>query len=218
MAIESYHPSRIVTIWKNHRKSRKIILFFVLSVAFSLFVAYLLSLFFEFIEARPGVLLNDPLFNIISPIDLSTPIFIVLYLMLFISIYRLCFEPIKFILGLNGYTLIILIRIITLYVTPLDHSPNMIELKDPFLWFFYPGHMITKDLFFSGHTATGFFLYLLLPPGRLKKIFLIATLFVASALIIQQVHYSVDVFAGFAFSYLSYSIITVIERKFLSKK
>jgi len=47
-----------------------------------------------------------------------------------------------------------------MYSAPLDAPERLILLNDPFVQFIGSGEALTKDLFFSGHTATLFLLFL----------------------------------------------------------
>jgi hypothetical protein len=55
---------------------------------------------------------------------------------------------------------------------------------------------ITKDLFFSGHTATMVFVCFFLPDMRERKIAIGLTIVLVIFLLIQHVHYSLDILAA----------------------
>jgi membrane-associated phospholipid phosphatase len=66
-------------------------------------------------------------------------------------------------------------------------------LADPLSNAFYGSKFVTKDLFFSGHTSTLFIMFLCLT-GRTDRILaLIATVVVGILLLVQHVHYTLDV-------------------------
>jgi membrane-associated phospholipid phosphatase len=99
---------------------------------------------------------------------------------------------------------ILLFRILTLSLVPLREPLDLIFLEDPFLNdLIYPGRIV-RDLFFSGHTALIFSMFLL--SGK-KLIFLILTIIVGFSLMIQRVHFSIDVFAAIPFAYLAVFIV-----------
>lgn len=85
------------------------------------------------------------------------------------------------------------------------------------LQLFGKGEILTKDLFFSGHTGTLFLLFLLVENKYLKTIFLAATILVGSAVLLQHVHYSVDVFVAPFVAYGSFRIIKVLHLQKQSK-
>jgi membrane-associated phospholipid phosphatase len=94
----------------------------------------------------------------------------------------------------------------------------MILLNDPFVQFFGSGDVLTKDLFFSGHTATLFLLFLISEKKYLKIIFLLCTILVGIAVLLQHVHYTIDVLAAPFFAYASYKLAAVINEKIKIKK
>jgi membrane-associated phospholipid phosphatase len=77
--------------------------------------------------------------------------------------------------------------------------------------FFGTGQTLTKDLFFSGHTATLFILFLVSEKKIIKTVFLISTIAVAIAVLLQQVHYSIDVFAAVFFTYACYKLLVKVR-------
>jgi hypothetical protein len=95
-----------------------------------------------------------------------------------------------------------------MYLVPLNPPPGMIPLGDPFVEYFGTGRLLTKDLFFSGHTATIFLFYLVSDPARrgLKIIFLICTVLVAVFVLLQHVHYTIDVASAPFFTFSAYKI------------
>jgi membrane-associated phospholipid phosphatase len=98
-----------------------------------------------------------------------------------------------------------------MYLLPLEPPAQMIPLNDPFVQFFGSGEILTKDLFFSGHTSTLFILFLITESKPLKNIFLTATVLVAIFVVLQHVHYTVDVIAAPFFAYTSFRIFKVIQ-------
>jgi membrane-associated phospholipid phosphatase len=101
-----------------------------------------------------------------------------------------------------------------MYTLPLEAPLTMIALKDPFIEFFGNGQTLTKDLFFSGHTATSFLLFLAMKNKYIKPIFLAISISMAIFVLMQHVHYTVDVIAAPFFSYGSYMISKSIHYKY----
>ena len=66
---------------------------------------------------------------------------------------------------------------------------------------------MTKDLFFSGHTSTVVLLFLCLPGKVDKGLALISIVVVGSLLLVQHVHYTLDVLGAIFFTWLSYRIV-----------
>jgi membrane-associated phospholipid phosphatase len=90
----------------------------------------------------------------------------------------------------------------------------MIALEDPFVEFFGGGKTLTKDLFFSGHTATSFIFYLTSVNKKIKMLFLILTVIMALSVLLMHVHYTVDVVVAPLASFTSYRISKKIIKKF----
>jgi membrane-associated phospholipid phosphatase len=88
----------------------------------------------------------------------------------------------------------------------------MIILNDPLVEFFGTGQTLTKDLFFSGHTATLLILFLVSEKKIVKTVFLISTILVAIAVLLQHVHYTIDVFAAVFFTYACYKLLAKVRK------
>jgi membrane-associated phospholipid phosphatase len=70
------------------------------------------------------------------------------------------------------------------------------------------------DLFFSGHTALVFAIYLL--SGK-KWPFLLLSIVIGTLLVMQRVHYSIDVIAAFPFAWCAVSLSRWIGGKVFEK-
>ena len=170
--------------------------------------------FINAVEARNGVELNDPVLKLFHPIDLSGFIFSIIYLSIIIGLITLLVDPKRLVIALQVYTLIVMVRIITLYLTPLNAPGNMIPLIDPIVNNFGTGQLLTKDLFFSGHTATLFLLFLVSENKKIKLIFLLGFVIIAIAVLLQHVHYTIDVVAAPFFTYTAFRIILLSRKRF----
>jgi hypothetical protein len=179
---------------------------FWLSVAYLTVVLIILPIFLEYIETRRGFLLEDPLLNLFSPIDLTWFTFLLIYVSLAAAVINFSVTPRLFHTAILTYSIVVTFRIIAMYMLPLNPPQNIILLNDPFVQLFGTGEILTKDLFFSGHTSTLFMLYLIAENKFYKKLFLISTVVVALSVIIQHVHYTIDVFAAPFFTYTAYKI------------
>ena len=101
-------------------------------------------------------------------------------------------------LMLMSFTLLCLARMVSIVMVPLDPPDGLIKLNDPLTSLIYGGKdkFITKDLFFSGHTATMVFVCYFLPTKQERRIALGLSLVLVALLLIQHVHYSLDVAAA----------------------
>jgi len=198
---------KIKNDWKNELTNRtfkfKLIITSITLVALLTF----LTEFLLFIEQRPGALLNDPLLKLLPAIDVTWFTFFIIYLGLFVAVLHLIKYPKLFIAASQAYILMISLRIIAMYLIPLEPPAGMISLQDPVVEIFGTGQLLLKDLFFSGHTATLFLFSLTARTKKMRSFFIILTILVGAAVLIQHVHYSIDVFAAPFFAFASYKIV-----------
>ena len=203
--------------WKLFLKDRKNLTEFIITAIIVTAVIIAFSHFLHFIEQRDGVVLNDPILKSFNPIDLTWLIFALIYLSLIIFIITTFSKPNKLLISFQAYGLMLIFRTIAMYITPFEAPEKIILLDDPFVQFFAKGDILTKDLFFSGHTGTLFLVSLLAENKTLKTIFLILTILVGSAVLLQHVHYSIDVFVAPFVAFASYRIIKELHIKFFER-
>ena len=66
---------------------------------------------------------------------------------------------------------------------------------------------LTKDLFFSGHTATTFLLVLYLwPRPRLRAVALAAHVLVVASVLLARLHYAIDVVGAWAITFALFAL------------
>ncbi len=197
--------------WKEALKTKKFLVTFVATIFLLIIILTALANFLNFVETRDGVTLNDPLLNLFEPVDLTWLTFALIYVSLFLAVFFFIKKPALLVTALQSYILLIVFRIIAMYLLPLDPPDGMIKLSDPLVELFGTGQLLTKDLFFSGHTATLFLLFLLAEKKPLKSFFLTSTIIVAVSVLLQHVHYSIDVFSAPFFAYCSFMIVKNIR-------
>lgn len=157
--------------------------------------------FLGYVEQRPGVVLVDPVLAAFHPVDVTWWVFAVLYLSLGTGVATLLRTPRALVMGVQTYLLMVAVRTVMMFVTPLDPPPTMIPLLDPVVtwlreWLGQRSAATltpTKDLFFSGHTATMCVLGLTAQSPWLRRFFFACAGVMASLVIVQHVHYTVDV-------------------------
>lgn len=163
--------------------------------------------FFKMIERRPGVVLVDPVLAFFDPIELTWLIFLLIYFSLGAGFLLLLKNPVRWILAVQAYALMVGIRMIMMACVPLDPPPTMIPLIDPLVRYVGTGEFMTRDLFFSGHTATMTLIYLTAEGRRLRLFFGVSAIAVALSVIFQHVHYTIDVLVAPFVSYSSWRMI-----------
>ena len=154
--------------------------------------------YFQWIQLRKGVQWNDPLLNAIPALNVSYLIFGIIYLSVIYLLYRLIQEPKKFLWFAWAFNLETAFRFITIYLVALEPPFGLVDLHDPLAEIFIYGDnlAITKDLFFSGHTATMVFVCFFLPTTKERWLAFGLSLVLVSLLLIQHVHYTLDVIAA----------------------
>jgi len=169
-------------------------------------ILILLPTFFAFIEKREGMVLKDFVLDAIPAKDVSIPTFIIIWSVVLLVFYRIYQNPRLFLLVAYGFILMCVLRMLTISLLPLNPPPGLIVLKDPIANIAYGrnGIFITKDLFYSGHTGNMFLFFLCLQHKWDKIIALTASFLVGILVMVQHIHYSIDVIAAFLFTFFIY--------------
>nr|WP_255476794.1 sphingomyelin synthase family protein [Mucilaginibacter sp. AK015] len=100
---------------------------------------------------------------------------------------------------------------LTIYLVALDPPKGLIHLVDPLTGVFYGNNVITRDLFFSGHTSTLVLIFLCLEKRTDKILGFISIVAVMALLLVQHIHYTIDVVAAPVIVYM----IFVLTRRLL---
>ena len=180
---------------------KKLITGIIIQSAILIFFPY----FFSYIEQRQdGIILHDWILNLLTPRDLSVPIFIIMWSTTVLAIYRCVNQPAVFLTILYSLIFLCFARMLAIYFVHLEPPVNLIPLKDPLTSITYGGRglFITKDLFFSGHTSNMLLLALCLPKKSDKIIAFTAAISIGIMVLMQHVHYSVDVFGAVLITFL----------------
>lgn len=169
----------------------------VLVVVLALFTRFL-----AVVETREGVVFADPVLALFAPVDVTWLTFAIIYGALLLAIGYLLRHPAALLLALQSYTALVLTRMAAMFLLPLDPPAAMLPLVDPIVEFAGSGGAtLSRDLFFSGHTSTLFLLVLVVPHRLLQGIFIGCTVLVGCCVLLQHVHYSIDVVAAPFFAY-----------------
>jgi hypothetical protein len=172
-------------------------------------------------ETREGIQLMDPLLLMIPAHDLSEIIFALTYAALATFLLSTIIQPITFIIGLQGYCLLIIMRTLSIYFVPLAPPDGMILLKDPVTILFMSkpdGGYIVKDLFFSGHVSTIMLFFFASNNKIIKRILLMLAITISILLLIQHVHYTIDIVAAPFFSFLAFKSSLYLQKLIHLKK
>lgn len=162
--------------------------------------------FLEFIENRPGVVFADPFLVLFPPLNLTLITFVLIYGGLILAIVVLGQYPWRLLHAMQAYVVLIVLRIAYMYFLPLDPPSTFIPLKDPFVEYFGSGVVLTRDLFFSGHTATMVLLGFVMPWRDMRIGFYAGAGVIALCVLVQHVHYTIDVIVAPCVAYAAYGL------------
>lgn len=205
--LDQYSPISVSLQWKQAFNRKDFSTWLILTPAYLIFLVVFLNWFLPDINQRRGFVLTDPLLSVLPAVNLSVWIFSVLYLSVLVTLVYLLGHPERFLRILMTAALVYTLRILTIYLIPLNPPTGCIPLADPLmLHFAYGGVIITKDLFFSGHTACMLMLVLAVRK-KVLKIFLAAGLIaVMLMLLFQHAHYTVDILGAIVFTPMCWKI------------
>jgi len=165
-----------------------------------------LPFFFDFIEARNGYLMNDYVLEWIPARNVSVAVFFLIWSSCLLLVIRISRDPMMLLVMLWAYNGVTLLRMACISLISLNPPSGLIPLADPITNQFYGDHYITHDLFFSGHTTTVFLVFLCLKKKSDRIYALFASIILGILLLVQHVHYTVDVLAAPVFTYAVYRL------------
>ena len=186
--------------WQEKRFRNKVLTgIFLLTI-----ILICLPFYFQYIEKRKGVIFNDAILTHIPAYNVYLLIFILVWSNALLMLITVIKKPSVFLRFLFAYILLFIARGICIFLIPLETPPDIINLTDPLTNYFYGVNFITKDLFFSGHVSTMFLIYLCQHNKFVKYFTLISCIFLSVLVLIQHIHYSIDVIFAFPFTYICY--------------
>lgn len=178
-------------------------------------VLALLPVFFQHIERRNGVLLHDMVLAELPALNMSVPIFTCIWSMFFLFVFRSVQSPMLFMTVLYGFIIVCITRLGTISLVALNPPLHLVPLVDPISNTFYGKSFITKDLFYSGHTATQWLFFLSFRRKTDRIMALFCTIAVGFLVLVQHVHYTIDVLAAPLFTTICYYIgRNIVNSKF----
>lgn len=160
--------------------------------------------------------MHDPVLNTLGPWQVSIPTFTVLYGCLLVVLVTIARLPLRILHGLCAYILMMLLRMVAMATITLEPPSGIIPLIDPLTQAFYPGNApFLKDLFFSGHTATLVLMALLAPKGAIRLFAWICAAMVGTLVLVQHVHWTVDVLVAVPAAWLAWKSAGILVRKWV---
>ena len=211
-------PGAAAGAWREAWSEQRFRVEAVLSPIALVGVLTVLARFLSWVEHRPGVLLADPVLALIPPRDVTWLTFGLVYLGLLTTFVLLLPHPRRLVLGAQAYALMVLFRMGVMAVTPLEAPLDTIPLRDPLVQVLGTGEVLTRDLFFSGHTATLALLTFLAVGRASRRFFTVCTVLVAICVLWQHVHYTVDVLVAPFFAYASRQLVFGLHPRTRSRR
>lgn len=173
---------RLLMIWGS------IILFIVLSI---------LPFFFQSISRRhDGMRLNDWVLNILPAHNVSPWIFAIIWGLAFLTLMRALAKPSIYTQYIWLYSFIVISRMLSITLVPLVPPAGLIDLIDPLTGVFYGHTVVVRDLFYSGHISTLCCMYFCLEKKTDKLLVMAGIITVGILLLVQHIHYTIDVIAA----------------------
>jgi hypothetical protein len=178
--------------------------------------------FFAYIQnIKGGEVLNDWILGMLPAKDVSIPIVFFEASVIIIFFLRCTTNPTMFITFLIGLIFILISRCITIDITQFRAPTGIIDLKDPIAGMIYKTKSSNRDLFYSGHASILFLFYLCSTKKVDKYYMLLAVISLSILLLIQHVHYTVDVvsapFFAFGCYWLSQRVLRLSPKMAMNK-
>ncbi|WP_083325665.1 phosphatase PAP2-related protein [Hymenobacter coccineus] len=163
--------------------------------------------FYHFIQHRAGHHLADPVLAHLPAHDVASPIFFLMYGSCIAAVAWLLGRPQLLGRGVWAYLLLQLLRMSTIWLLPLEAPAGILPFPDPFTEHVFHASTavpITKDLFFSGHTATVVLLALAVRGRWWRALLAAIAATIGGLVLVQHVHYVYDVLGAPIFAWLAY--------------
>ncbi|QJD94892.1 hypothetical protein HH214_02855 [Mucilaginibacter robiniae] len=207
--------SRNVTLslkrnWKTTWQTPSLRILMLIGCFIAAILISVLPIFFQNIEKRPGIQLNDRILSHTPAYNVSIYLFLIIWSMALLTLVRAVYKPEIFIKYLWLYSAICITRMITITLIPLAPPANLMNLVDPLTGVFYGHANITKDLFYSGHVSTLLAMYYCLHKKSDKRFALLGAVVVGVLVLVQHVHYTIDVLAAPLFVFVLNKLLTAL--------
>jgi hypothetical protein len=207
--------NRLPSAWKHAWQFRSFRIQAITTLVAVLSFTLIFNSFFDFVESRQGDYLQDYLIDMLPSYDVSWVVFFFLYSGIFLGLGYHLSHPKTILVAFQTYVLVTLLRICTITMFPLEPPPGYLPLREPFVQLFTTeGRIISKDLFFSGHMSTILSLYFSSHRKYIRTFLLFCSLMVGVMVLIQHVHYTIDVIFAVPATYVIY----LFCRKYLGGK
>ncbi|MBK8363373.1 MAG: hypothetical protein IPL24_06690 [Bacteroidetes bacterium] len=204
MNISAQQPTA-TQAWKGAMNNRQFRWQFIITLLVLSTFTFIFKHFFDYIESRTGTQLGDFLLDNIPAYNVSWGVFFILYSAIVIGMYTHRAHPKTVLIILQTYIIVTFVRMVTITLLPLEPPVGYLPLREPVVQFFTNGgKIISKDLFFSGHVSTVLSVYLGTHLPKTKSVLFVCVVAMCVLLLVQHVHYTVDVIAALPATWLVY--------------
>lgn len=216
--IDFFHgyPGSFLSNWSGAMADRRFLPMVLLTLISLIPLYFYLVPYLQFIEHRPGIILNDLILDLFKPRDLSQVIFAIQYTSAAVIIVYVLRHPWFLLRGIQVFIVLQYLRNLCLYLIPLGPPSGIIPLHDPILEMIaYQNNPLVQDLFFSGHTASCVIFVLLTRENFYLFIgFLLIACLMMVLLLVQHCHYTIDILGGILFAGIAYLLVFQCWKKF----
>lgn len=166
--------------------------------------------FQQIIADRPGKTMGDIVLDHIPAADWSWTIFTLIYTTAAVTVITNFMNPAVILEGLVNYSIVTWLRMLSIFLFTLEPPKDIVVLIDPFLTHVvYHQEYFMKDLFFSGHISSMMVFVLIEPRPVLRWVKASVTVVVAILILVQHVHYTLDVVAA---PIITYGVYVLVRR------
>jgi PAP2 superfamily C-terminal len=209
----SVKPSALSLKWSSAWKMSSFRWKFWIGMLIFIGILIALPFFFNTIEERNGLFISDIFLKWIPPRNVSVAVFFLIWSCCLILIIRIYRDPMMLLVMLWAYNGVTLVRMACIVLISLNPPVGLIPLMDPITNQFYGQRYITHDLFFSGHTTTVFLIFLCLKNKYDRIYALLASILLGFLLLVQHVHYTIDVLGAPLFTYAVYRLTLIFTKR-----
>ncbi len=209
----SVKPSALSLKWSSAWKMPSFRWKFWIGMLIFIGILIALPFFFNAIEERNGIFIADIFLKWIPPHNVSVAVFFLIWSCCLILIIRIYRDPMMLLVMLWAYNGVTLLRMACIGLISLNPPAGLIPLMDPITNQFYGQRYITHDLFFSGHTTTVFLIFLCLKNKYDRIYALFASILLGFLLLVQHVHYTIDVLGAPLFTFAVYRLTLIFTKR-----
>ena len=189
--------------WKKILRSNLKYLYLVTIIYLIIFQQLNLHVLVYFQHRPETIVLYDPVLSMITPRPINLELNIFSYATLAILLIYLLAKPKRLLIVLHALLLMWMLRWLTMYLLPLATPPLKVPLHDVIA---YSNYQISRDLFFSGHTATMVIMLCVIKNRGMLLFTFLMTLLIIALLLIGHQHYFLDIIAAPFFAYTCYRL------------